>query len=131
MIFQYKTKTINGLKYLVESRLISKKGSPSKPLQFSRPFTEDLSDENRKLQWTIRENPNYKPEKDHIDDRYIIEHNPISPTTEELEGKRQQKIRDQFQTELVDLILQNKDNPQGLAQALCNRAKQIEVETKK
>ena len=49
-------------------------------------------------------------------------------TAEQLEAEKQAAIRQKLTTELSDIILQNKDNPEILAQALCNRAKEIEVE---
>ena len=128
MIFQYLTRKINGLDYIRGSRLISEKGTPSNLLEFSKAFSGELCDANNKLQWTIRENPKYDPEVDHIDDRYIIEHDPIQPTVEELEADKQAVIKRQLVTELPDIILQNKNTPGLLIQALCDRAKQIEVE---
>jgi len=128
MIFQYLTREINGLDYICGSRLISEKGIPSNPLEFSKAFSKELCDPDNKLQWTIRENPKYDSETDHIDDRYIIENIPLLPTSEELEAEKQAAIKRQLVAELPDIILQNKDNPEALAQKLCNRAKQIEVE---
>jgi len=49
-------------------------------------------------------------------------------STEELEGERQAAVKRQLIAELPDIILQSKDNPEALAQALCDRVKQIEVE---
>lgn len=51
-------------------------------------------------------------------------------STEVLEAERAAKIKQQLKDELPDLILQNKDSPEQLVAALCDRAKQIEVETK-
>ena len=47
---------------------------------------------------------------------------------EELEIERQMTVKRQLVAELPDIILQNKDNPEALVQALCDRAKQIETE---
>jgi len=44
--------------------------------------------------------------------------------------KKQAAIKRKLAAELPDIILQNKDNPEALTQALCERAKQIEVEMK-
>ena len=46
---------------------------------------------------------------------------------EELEAEKQAVVKRQLIDELPDIILQNKDNPEALAQALCDRAKEIEV----
>ena len=48
---------------------------------------------------------------------------------EELEAEKQAEVKRQLVDELPDIILQNKDNPEALVQALCDRAKQIETET--
>ena len=45
----------------------------------------------------------------------------------ELEAERQAAVKRQLVADLPDIILQNKDNPEALAQALCDRAKEIEV----
>ena len=66
----------------------------------------------------------YDPENDCI----IIKKREKS--TEELEAERKAAVKRQLITELPDIILQNKDNPEALVQALCSRAKQIEVEIK-
>jgi len=50
-------------------------------------------------------------------------------STEELEVERKIAVKRQLIAELPDIILQNKDDPAALAQALCDRAKQIETET--
>jgi len=59
--------------------------------------------------------------------QYLIEELEITP--EKREAKRKIAIKRQLIAELPDIILQNKDNPEVLAQKLCSRAKQIEVET--
>jgi len=128
MIFQYETKEINGNIYITGSRLLAERGQPGKSYEFGSAFNRKITDQNGQFQWTIRENPDYDPKTDHIDDRYIIEHNPILPTPEELEAERQAAIKRLLVAELPDIIFQNKDNPAVLAQALCDRAKQIEVE---
>jgi len=130
MIFKYNTQSIDKKVYIVGSVLKDVEGSPSGEYEFSKGFTETLTNENGKLQWVIRENPNYSPETDHIDNRYLIEYDPISPTAEEIEAEHQRKIERQLQTELPELILQNKDSPENLAKVLCDRAKQIEAGTK-
>jgi len=129
MIYQYKIKTIDGIRYICGSSLIAEKEGPTEPYQFSKPFNRRLHQEGRLL-WAIRENPDYDPEIDHIDDRYIIEYDPVQPTAEELEAEKQAVTKQKLIAELPDIILQNKDNPEALAQALCERAKQIEVEVK-
>jgi len=50
-------------------------------------------------------------------------------SAEELEAEKQSAVKRQLIAELPDIILQSKDNPEALVQALCDRAKQIEVET--
>ena len=136
MIFKYIITTINSLNYISGSRLISEKGTPSGNYEFTKPFgsmgdlrVRNLTDENGKLQWTIRDNPDYDPETDHIDDRYLIEHKPILLTADEKETKRAAEAKAKLAAELVDLIYANKDNPDALAQALCERAKEIDAAT--
>ena len=128
MIFRYQTYERGGKTYIVESVLVSATEQPSKPFECTRPFIQDLRDKHGKFQWTIRENPDYNPQTDSVDNRYIIEKDPIQLTNEELKAEHQQKVRQQLQGELTDLILSNKDDPEGLAQALCDRAKQLEKE---
>jgi len=48
-------------------------------------------------------------------------------SAEQAEAERRVAIKRQLVDELPDIILQNKDNPEALVQALCNRAKEIEV----
>jgi len=133
MIFKYDVCKIGEKTYISGSRLISERGSPEGEYEFSKPIRDLLSDTDKALQWTIRDNSDYDPEVDRIEDRYIIERDPIQPTTEELEAKKQAAIKQQLTAELPDIILQNKDKPGVLAQALCDRAKEIEVkhETKR
>lgn len=128
MIFQYSTRKLNGLDYICGSRLISENGLPIGPLEFTKALSGGLFDSKGKLQWTIRENSDYDPKTDHIDNRYIIECDPIQPTVEELKAKKQAAVRNQLVTDLPDILLQNKDNPEALVQALCDRVKEIEVE---
>jgi len=130
MIYQYDVQPIGGKQYISAVRLISEKGEIYTENQLTKAPRGDLRGPTGKLQWTIRENPDYDPKTDHIDDRYIIERDPILPTNEELEVEKQAVIKRQLVAELPDLILQNKDTPEALAQALCERAKQIEVEVK-
>ena len=125
MIFQYQ---VNKQGYILGYYLVSEKGFPAQKYEVTRPKRLELRDENGKPQWTIRDNPEYDSKTDHIDDRYIIEHDPIQPTIEELEAKKQVAIKARLRIDLPDIILQNKDNPEVLAQALCDRAKEIEVE---
>lgn len=129
MIFKYDTKLIGGKVYITGSRLLSEQGRPQEEFEFSKPFSMPLRDRNGKCQWTIHENLGFNPQTDHIDTRYIIKHNPIQSTTEESKTARQRKIKAQLQKEFSDLILQNKDNPENLLKALCDRAKQLEKET--
>lgn len=130
MRFRYITKSIQGKTYISGVILIAEYGMPREPYEMSQSFIEDLLSKDGKLQWTIRENPDYDPVADHIDSRYIIEHQPLALTSEEKETKRWAAVRRQFAAELPNIILQNKDNPAELAEALCARAKQIERETK-
>ena len=51
-------------------------------------------------------------------------------SVEELEIEKQAAVKRQLVAELPDIILQNKDNPEALVQALCDRAKQIDKEVK-
>ena len=131
MRYKYEIQVIGQKKYIKAVHLISEKEEPTGEYEFSRALKNNLLDENGKFQWIIRENPDYKPETSHIDDRYLIEHDPILPTAEEIEAERRAKIKRQLQTELPELILQNKDNPENLAKVLCDRAKQIEAGTKR
>jgi len=131
MVFKYLVRTVNDKQYITGFSLKSVKGIPTGLYEFTEEFKQPLlSKEYNKLQWTIRENPDYDPETDHIDNRYIVEYDPIQPTAEELEAEKQMAIKQKLTAELSDLILQNKDTPEALAQALCERAKQIEVEVK-
>jgi len=131
MRYKYEIQVIGQKKYIKAVHLISEKEEPTGEYEFSRALKDNLLDENGKLQWVIRENPNYSPETDHIDNRYLIEYDPISPTAEEIEAEHQRKIERQLQAELPKLILANKNNPAALAQVLCDRAKQIEAGTKR
>jgi len=131
MIYLYHTKKLKGGLYVSGSVLKSEFGTPLQPFEFSRPFPDEICDDQGKLQYQIRDNSDYDPKTDHIDDRYIIEHNPIQLTVEELEAERQTAVKRQLIDELPDIILQSKDNPEALVQALCDRAKQIEVEKAK
>lgn len=128
MIYMYETIMINNKHYINGSRLLREIGVPSQPYEFSKVFKRNLVDKNGKLQWTIRENPNYNSQTDNINDRYLIENDPIPLTSKETETQRIAAIRSKIVNELPDIILQNKDNPTTLVQVLCNRAKQIEVE---
>ena len=65
-------------------------------------------------------------EYDKTGDRIVIKKRKKSP--EQIQAERRWKIKQQLQGELTDLILSNKDDPEGLAQALCDRAKQLEKE---
>ena len=64
-------------------------------------------------------------EYDEQNDRVVIKKREKS--IEQLEAERQAAIKQQLVADLPDIILQNKDNPEALAQALCVRAKEIEV----
>ncbi len=129
MIFQYDVQEIDEKLYIVGSRLTSENGNPTEEHEFSQPFTEDFADENGKLQWTIRDNPDYNPETDHIDDRYLIENKSIPLTAEEIETKRLMEVKAKISAELPDLIYANKDTPAALAAAMCDRVKEIDAET--
>ena len=65
-------------------------------------------------------------EYDEAKDQIVIKKRERTP--EVIETERQAKIKQQLRNELPDIILQNKDNPGALVQALCDWAKQIEVE---
>jgi len=67
-------------------------------------------------------------EYDETEDRIVIKKR--QKTAEQIEIEHNRKIKHQFQAELSELILANKDNPENLAKVLCDRAKQIETETK-
>ncbi len=129
MIFKYDVQEITGKFYIIGSRLTSENGNPTKEHEFSQPFVEDFTNENGKLQWTIQSNPDYNPEIDPIDDRYLIEHKPIPLTAEEAETKRLMEVKAKLATELPDLIYANKDDPAALSKALTDRAKEIDAET--
>ena len=96
MIFKYDVKKINGLNYIIGSRLIEEFGNPSEEHEFKKPLGKSLLDENDKLQWTIRDNPDYNPETDRIDDRYLIEHNPIPKTPGEIAQEEKQAKKDRL-----------------------------------
>ena len=51
----------------------------------------------------------------------------IVPHGKTPEEQRRIMLRRQIMADLPDIILQNKDNPDALVQALCDRAKQIET----
>ena len=89
MIFKYSVRLIAAKNYITGWRLISENGVPSEEYEFTKPLSELLRDENDRFQWTIQDNPDYDPEVDHIDVRYIIENDPISPpvpTEQEVEN---------------------------------------------
>jgi len=71
----------------------------------------------------LRFNPATQVIEPEHDSNWDHDHEPLS----ELELLRN-KIKQQLRNELVDIILQNKDNPAALAEALCARAKEIETE---
>lgn len=125
MIFQYETQRIGTEDYISGSFLVSEEGMPSGNFEFSRGFAEDLFDENFKLQWAIRDNPDWGKEGA---ERYIIELKPQVLTVQEIEDKRQQGVKSQFSGEIVDLVYQYKDDPSSLVQALCDRMKEIDSE---
>jgi hypothetical protein len=80
--------------------------------------------------YSLDREPDYKEreylEYDPVEDRVIIRKRIL--TEENIEKRRQALIKQQIKDELPELILQNKDNPAQLAQALCGRAKQLEEE---
>ena len=129
MIFRYDIQNLDGKDYIVGTRLISEKDTPSELYEFSKPFTGDWFDANGKLQWTIRDNPDYNPEIDPIDDRYLIENKSIPLTPEEIETKRLMEVKAKISAELPDLIYANKDDPAALSKALTDRVKEIDAET--
>ncbi len=69
---------------------------------------EDFTNENGKLQWTIQSNPDYNPEIDHIDDRYLIENNPI-PTPEPTPQEVENQIQEQLASEGKQLIIKDEN----------------------
>lgn len=99
MIYKYDTQPINGKDYIIGSRRISEKGRPTGEYEFPYAFTEPLTDENGKLQWTIR-----------IEEgRYIIERDPVPLTSEEIAQKKEREklatLRAQYPQEKVIAIL--------------------------
>lgn len=50
-------------------------------------------------------------------------------SVEVLEAERLARIKQRLKNELSDIVFQNRDNPTALAQAFCDRAKQIDAET--
>ena len=129
MIFKYYIQLVNTEYYIVGSRLISEDGFPSGEYEFTKTLNQSLLDENDRLQWTIKDNPDYDPKTDHIDDRYLIENKPIPLTAEEIETKRLMEVKAKISAELPDLIYANKDNPAALSKALTDRVKEIDAET--
>lgn len=110
MIYKYDIKEINGLQYITGSRLIEEFGYPSEEYEFAMPFGQEQIDENGKYQWTIRDNPDYNSETDHIDDRYLIEHNPELFTLNEIAQKEEKEKKDQLDAEYSqDRILELQD----------------------
>ena len=117
MIYKYDIKEINGLQYIKGSRLISEKGMPSEDNEFTGPFgprnqfeVRNITDENGKYQWTIRDNPDYNPETDYIDDRYFIENNPEPFTPDEIVQQKDKEKKDQLDVEYPqDKILELQD----------------------
>ncbi len=104
MIFKYETQLIDTENYITGSRLISEKGTPDGEYEFTKPFNQPVLDENSQLQWTIRDNPKYDPEIDSIDDRYLIEHKPISLTSEELQAKQEAQDKAKYVAAMPDLV---------------------------
>ncbi len=129
MIFKYSIQLVDTEAYIVGSRLISEDGFPSGEYEFTKTLNQSLLDENDRLQWTIKDNPDYDPKTDHIDDRYLIENKPIPLTAEEIETKRVMEVKAKISAELPNLIYDNKDDPAKLAKALTDRAKEIDAET--
>lgn len=131
MIYECTIRKINGLDYISGCKLVSEKGTPSEPLQFSRkPYHGGLSDKNRKPQWTIRENPDYDPKVHHVDQRYIIEKVIIPLSDVEKQKYRKQKVVQNLMGEIAELIYDFRKTPEIVIEALCNRAKEIEQEVK-
>ncbi len=129
MIFKYGVKEIDEKFYVTKTALLSESGTPKEEYELTEPLTEPLLDENHQLQWTIRDNPDYDPEVDHINERYLIENKPIPLTSQEIETKRMVEVKAKLAAELPDLIYANKDDPAALAAAMCGRAKEIDAET--
>ena len=90
--------------YITGWRLISENGVPSEEYEFTKPLSELLRDENDRFQWTIQDNPKYDPETDAIDDRYLIEHKPISLTSEELQVKQEAQDKANYIAAMPDLV---------------------------
>ena len=90
MIFRYQTREVNKKRYIAGSAFVAEKGDPAGEYEFPRAFTKDLVDEDGKLQWTIRENPDYGkpvPEGESPPERYLIEYDPEPLTPEEQAAK--------------------------------------------
>ncbi len=104
MIYKYDVQEINEEFYITGSRLLVEKGAPKDKHEFTTSFTESLLDDNCKFQWTIKDNPKYDPETDAIDDRYLIEHKPISLTSEELQVKQEAQDKANYIAAMPDLV---------------------------
>ena len=65
-------------------------------------------------------------EYDKVEDRIVIKKR--EKTSEMVEAEKRVRVEGQLREDLPNLIFQNKDSPEVLAQALCDRAKQIEAE---
>jgi len=97
MIFKYDIQRIGKKDYIIASRLLNERGNPSGNYEFPRAFIESLIDEDGKLQWTIRENPEYR--KTEQAERYLIEHDPVSLTPEEANAKQEREKQKQIQAQ--------------------------------
>ncbi len=74
MIFKYETKMINGLRYIIGSRLISEKGVPDPGRgEYPSAFTRKLIDDRGNPLWVIN-----------AEDPMQIVEMPIQPTEEQL-----------------------------------------------
>jgi len=104
MIFKYETRLVQEKNYITGSQLVSEKGVPSGKYEFAKPFMRSLLDKNDRLQWTIRDNPDYDPKIDHIDNRYIIEKDPIPFTPEELQAEREAEEKADYIKAMPDLV---------------------------
>ena len=104
MIFKYNIRLIAAKNYITGWRLISEDRVPSEEYEFTKPLSELLRDENDRFQWTIQDNPDYDPEVDHIDDRYIIGNDPIPLTPEELQAKQEAQGKADYIAVMPDLV---------------------------
>lgn len=87
---------------------------------------EDIGDANPGPNFTTKPAPDPEPGQKILWSESYNAWEILSLTVNEKEEERQAQVKGQIAAELPDLIFQNMNNPDTLAQALCDRAKEID-----